>query len=91
MKMNKFTDKTHFWSNSFTQRPILTKKQRGTKNRKKIIIKTNLERENPNKPPKEDGMTDTPLKMKKKDLIKIYQDTKTTYTWHSIIMAKSAC
>lgn len=68
MKMNKFTDKTHFWSNSFTQRPILTKKQRGTKNRKKIIIKTNLERESPNKPPKEDGMTDTPLKMKKKKI-----------------------
>jgi len=30
-------------------------------------IKTNLERENPNKPPKEDGMTDIPLQNKKKD------------------------
>lgn len=27
----------------------------------KKSIETNLEKENPNKPPKEDGMTDTPL------------------------------
>lgn len=36
--------------------------------KEKNVIKTNLEGKNPNKPPKEDGMTDTPLKMKKKKI-----------------------
>jgi len=50
----------------------LTERQRGTKKwpilsqNKNKNIKTNLERENPNKPPKEDGITDTPLQMKKR-------------------------
>ena len=51
-------------------------------------LKTNLERENPNKPPKEDGMTDTPLQNKKR-FKNIYEDRKSASAWHSITKAKS--